>query len=613
MSFGKILKFKENILNASKQINQSYQKEDLQKKLYGDFVLNSNINLIEEETVTEQKHDDAIFFLDEVSIVEKEEEKELEQNKIVTKNEPSKSLEIKEEKSTRAVQNNHKYQLDNLAAIIANSLDAFTASIFIYEDEILKLSGLHTLSQNFVENCEIKIGSGLIGWSAQNKQVLNVSPFENNSTTLICYQSDEKIRSIIAFPILDSTASEQTKLLGIIYCDSKNPFGFTKKSEKIIGNFSKQIQNAIAQSESTKEKTEKPIEISGFETFIESLLDAQSEDALLTKASRMPGEILDREALVVMTLQAGGIGNGEFYTTSSTENFGHRLIDLVCKHKKIICSSRSVYAVPAYDEKQRSFVSIPFYSLNKEAGSINILSRPHAQYSESTIKTVEKIAKIVGQELERIRLKDRYFTSQETASLSSWRHFSILAKARIQEARQQRKELALLRIELSNIKQIENLAGVEFASRSMQDLMHILEQVKSSESISCYLYGSQLLLLSEQGEVERSKQRLIRLLERSANESQDLNKSTSINPYKLIRQGLVFGLSFYPSDTQGITNESEILQALVETAAKSLEIAHSKKSISQTSHSDNAEHKASIASHEVAQDSEQKKFSWGLK
>jgi GAF domain-containing protein len=457
--------------------------------------------------------------------------------------------------------------LNQLSALIANITEAYTVAIFLADNsqKILTLGGLHTLSRDFLPESQIGFGCGLIGWTAENGVRISVCPFEHDARTLLCYGKDQDLKSFIAVPILDSS----NVLLGVISCDSKKNYAFAKVTEKILLDCAAQAAVLISLVRKTApagEELQKPDE-NLLDAVIEGFREHEDESGLLNAVAELPPELVKRDALVVVTTAEWGVGQGKFYSTSTEARVGHRLLEMVCKHKKIICAERSVHALPVDDIKQRSFLSIPFHVLGREAGSFNLLSRPHEAFNASQIAAMEKIAKVVGHELERIRLREKHSGSYGNGTLLSWKHFSINAKALLAEAKAQRASMSFLRLNFKNLMEIEEFAGVEATVSLLNQLVRLVEQTVRPPALACTVYGSQIVILSESSEAERLVLRLRRLIER-INTSDYIKelRNSGVKLGSLLNRGLEVASVRYPIDGTSVTELAAKSRATLETS-----------------------------------------------
>jgi len=408
--------------------------------------------------------------------------------------------------------------LNQLARLVANVTEAYTAAIFLAntQEKFVQLTAVHTLSRNVVPYSRIGYGCGLIGWTAQNAVRISVCPFEHDSTTLLYYSDDQALKSFIAVPILDT----QNRLLGVISCDSKKTYAFAKVTEKVLLDCASQAAALIMLHRriDTSEKTSHNVSEEELGVFLDQIRAQKSERALLEHVADLPINFVDRDALVVITTDEPGAPAAAFYSPSNQVRVGHRLLEVVCRHKRVICGHRSVQAQTVDDSKQRSFLSIPFQISKREAGSINLLSRAFEAFSAVEIATLEKVALALGKELELIRLREKYTSPEVKTGLLTWEQFSRLAENALlpqeSEKTSGRRTFALNRISLTNILEFEDFLGVETSRKLLLKLMRTVEQAKGSQAIACYLYGSQMLILSEKLEGERIAGRLKKLFER---------------------------------------------------------------------------------------------------
>lgn len=459
--------------------------------------------------------------------------------------------------------------LMKLAELIANVTEAYTVSIFLadHTNRVLRVAGAHTLSREFAVKAEIGFGCGLVGWTAENAVRISVCPFEHDATTLLYYTKDQDLKSFIAVPILD----EAKTLLGVISCDSKKSYAFAKITEKILldcagqaGAFIKLIRKQAAVKVEPDNKHEHQLD-----KVLEKLRELDEERTLLSTAAELPAEIVARDALVVMTPAEGGVGQGTFYASSNQTHVGHRLLELVCRHNKIICGERSVHALPTDDIKQRSFLSIPFHVLEREAGSLNLLSRPYEAFNDREIAALEKIAKVIGRSLERIRLRDRLGAAADAANLLSWKHFTIQAQARMNEASAKKNVLSLIRFSFSNIAELEELAGIEVANAAVARVLRLIEQVARPPAISCCLYGTQVLTLAESSEAQVIVMRLRRLIERMSGADFGRDHSAlGVKVGQLLNKGLLTASAVYPKDASNVTDLASLTRGLLHASVE---------------------------------------------
>lgn len=426
-------------------------------------------------------------------------------------------------------------QLNALASLIANITESYTTTIFRAKGRNLELAAVHTLSREFIDDCSIAFGCGLVGWTAENAVRISVCPFEHDSTTLLYYSAEQDLKSFIAVPILACDNS----LLGVIACDSKKSYAFAKITEKILTDCAKQAATLIdLYKQLGAKKYEEPLDQDALQAFVDSLRSVESEDALLEKAANIPLTLISRDALFVVTSDTDDIKGSVYTSRDKTSPTGNHLLETICRHKKILCSDRSIHVSALNDIQNRSFLSVPFRCLGRDAGSFNALSRPGLSFDARGIEALEATAKAVGERLEYLRLKGMLYSSKETVGLLPWSVFQRRSQHFIEQSLAENTGVSLMRFHLSNLLELEKIGGTETAASMLQQLMRLIDQVKPGGSISGYLHGSHVVLVLLSEEVEQTRRRLSRLLERMCSTPDAHGSAHDAAALRLLREGL---------------------------------------------------------------------------
>lgn len=393
--------------------------------------------------------------------------------------------------------------LQPLSQLIANSTEAHTAALFRahQSSRTLQLVSAQTLSRELVPGAAFNFGQGLVGWVAENATKITVCPFEHDATTLMYYSRDQELKSFIAVPIFSSAK----ELIGVLACDSKKSYAFPKIAEKVLADCA-----VVAGQFFEMQDSKRPNQVVS-RTLLEQILDTlrsqQDERALLSAASDLPAELIARDALVVLCLSENGTGQGVFYSKASQSKANNRLLEMVCKHKRLISRERSVQAIQG-DELGRAFLSVPFRVLGREAGSLNLLSLPEQTFSLEQVNSLERIGIVIGHELERLRLASLF--SRQT-SLSDWKSFELRANLALKD----RRPLALLRFVPKSLSAVEARFGAAASLGALQKFSRLLEQLRGTEGLLCSLHGSDFLLLCSADERTRIVRRLETMLRRN--------------------------------------------------------------------------------------------------
>jgi hypothetical protein len=150
-----------------------------------------------------------------------------------------------------------RIDLARLARFGANISDSFSCFIFLphtilnpqepeHPTQVLEIGGFHSLSNQVLVQAKLPIGFGLVGWVSKNSQPIHVSPFERDSTTLGIYSSDQQLKSFIGIPVsLQLLGAAAPGYCGVIACDSKKSFAFSKLQGKLLEDLANETSNTV--------------------------------------------------------------------------------------------------------------------------------------------------------------------------------------------------------------------------------------------------------------------------------------------------------------------------------------------------------------------------------
>ena len=161
-------------------------------------------------------------------------------------------------------------ELSRLTRFGANVADALSCLIFlpssvarwtasqvpvqttaVVGEDTLDLVAAHSLAQSILPTCKLPLETGLVGWVAKHNRSIHVSPFDRDSRTLGTYAEDEKLKSWVGVPIpLDFIPA--TQLVGVLSCDSKKSFAFSKLHVKLIEELALQVSCTLRLSLQTR-------------------------------------------------------------------------------------------------------------------------------------------------------------------------------------------------------------------------------------------------------------------------------------------------------------------------------------------------------------------------
>ncbi len=127
-------------------------------------------------------------------------------------------------------------------------LNAGQGASGITAPDSLSLVGAHSLSKEIASHCDLPLDAGLIGWVAKHGRAIHVSPFDRSSSTLGVYTADQELKSFIGVPVAVALNDNTPPLFGVIACDSKKSFAFSKLQGKLLEELAEQVSCVVGQS-----------------------------------------------------------------------------------------------------------------------------------------------------------------------------------------------------------------------------------------------------------------------------------------------------------------------------------------------------------------------------
>jgi len=157
-----------------------------------------------------------------------------------------------------------KGDLTRLASFGANIADAHSCFIFLPNNmpgsrtasgngSELVLAGCHSLSDDVAGTVKLPLDNGIIGWVARHRRPIHASPFDRDSRTLGIYTRNQQLKSFIGIPVL--LGPETT---GVLACDSKKSFAFSRIQEKLLENLSAEVASNLKRTMMSEVACENP-------------------------------------------------------------------------------------------------------------------------------------------------------------------------------------------------------------------------------------------------------------------------------------------------------------------------------------------------------------------
>jgi hypothetical protein len=110
----------------------------------------------------------------------------------------------------------------------------------------IELVAVHSYAK-LARDCRIQVGSGLLGWVADQGRPIHLPSFDVGSSSLGLYVNHETIKSLVAVPIT-VTANQDVgtrEACGVLMCDSLRPDGFSNSHVKLLEQLANHISRLV--------------------------------------------------------------------------------------------------------------------------------------------------------------------------------------------------------------------------------------------------------------------------------------------------------------------------------------------------------------------------------
>lgn len=184
--------------------------------------------------------------------------------------------------------------LNDIAELILDITPAQSCLIFLPTEVISgqiadgKFSGLLQLAggatvKRINEKHKSKSGTGIVGWVAKNKQIINIPEFSHSTQALGFYSEQASISSVIALPInlkLKGYDWHEETISGVLYCDSSEKNSFDQTTADILTKITKQVSKNVTLGLKVNSNIAKNLNFQEFYSRIEKLVERLGENSL---------------------------------------------------------------------------------------------------------------------------------------------------------------------------------------------------------------------------------------------------------------------------------------------------------------------------------------------
>ena len=184
--------------------------------------------------------------------------------------------------------------LDGLVRLVWNVTDAFTAALFLpEEDGLLRLASHASLSEHVVENCAVSPGQGLIGLVAENDRPIHVPKFRYDARSLLLYGAPEELKAFLGVPV------RLAKGLGVLTVDSKRTYQFSPRTDSILAGFAEEIARRLQRQDQVRETLAGSPSLEAARELCRDVAALEDPEHVLDRIASMSNAIVPRTGLLV--------------------------------------------------------------------------------------------------------------------------------------------------------------------------------------------------------------------------------------------------------------------------------------------------------------------------
>ena len=135
-----------------------------------------------------------------------------------------------------------KQTLQNIVSLVANRMQSEVCSIYLCEDDHLALSASVGLAAEAVGSTRLKIGEGLVGYTAKTCSVVNIDePQLDERYQHVVGSAEEQYHSFLGIPLFD-----RQNLIGVMSIQTIQPRVFSEVETSTLSTIAFQLSSVVA-------------------------------------------------------------------------------------------------------------------------------------------------------------------------------------------------------------------------------------------------------------------------------------------------------------------------------------------------------------------------------
>lgn len=451
-------------------------------------------------------------------------------------------------------------------------LKAHTVILFTLDNKSkdLRFRDAVSRSEHINRSAVIGRGEGILGWVFREKEALRLTNFAHPPENLVYYTKDEKIRSLVAVPVLRENSQE---VEGMLIVDSKAEGFFSPEDEKIIWLSARQAMKEIETAETRQRELSearvshalyKVSEILNASLNIEQVLDATMDCILkIVDADFAVLALYDEQTGLSTILRAVGIEKRDDIE-GKTFRAEESLVGWVTSPERYLFypdfKTRKIQKpifgknIPAV-KNIGTFFCYPLVSGSEFLGSLTLtFEEDHAlpEYERNALTT---LARMAATSIANAYLHGRVAkmaTTDGLTGLYNHRYFQERLSERIEEARRHPTRHSLILVDIDHFKKVNDTYGHPVGDEVLKRLAVLLKESVRAIDLAARYGGEEFVLLL----TNTDRKGALQLAERVRKEAKKLKFQTNDTEFSIT---LSMGVATFPDDAR--TKESLIENA----------------------------------------------------
>jgi len=393
-------------------------------------------------------------------------------------------------------------------------LRAHTVILFTLDDATRELRFRDAVSESESINRAAAIGEGegILGWVFREKEALRLTDFAHPPENLVYYRRDEKIRSIVAVPVLRESSND---VEGMLVVDSLKEAYFGLEDEKICWLGARQAMKEIETAERRQRELSeakvshalyKVSEILNVSLYLDQVLDATMDCV---------GKIVEPDFVALaLYVEETGLSTieratGEDALRMQGKSFSpdECLVGWVTTPERYLFypdfRSRRIQK-PTFGKEIPSprnvgtFFCYPLVSGSDFLGSLTLTFADEHALPDYERNAVMTLARMAATSISNANLHERVAkmaTTDGLTGLNNHRYFQERLAERVEEARRHPTKHSLILIDIDHFKQVNDTHGHPVGDEVLRGLAKLLRESVRNVDLAARYGGEEFVLL----------------------------------------------------------------------------------------------------------------------